>query len=725
VRADSRHWEFEATNWQLFGEKIQSTKKLWLSVSKDWSGKSLEHLNQDLICQVVLKKSPRKTVPGGFDALLYQLSEQIDAVGYVKRCRNIETAGPKRWTLFSPERSFLASWRLKFREHLQEILKEVGDPESRAVLLAMILGEKHGLTPELHDIFRKSGLYHILVVSGSNLALLGAFFYGVVAFLLSLNPNWLLKMNRHWLSSCIAMVGMALYLYIVGEQAPVIRAFYVAGSLFLTICWLRPFTPLHALWLAMLLMLLGNPFFIFSVSFQLTISATFGILYIYEQRGVELMEKLTLLLKSPSISSKQNRLRGYLQKITGVLALAWLLTLGAFIFTLPVLIYNFHRLSLWGLICNGLYTPWLGWLVMPSGFAGLLLSPICAPLAKLCLNFSTFWIAGMVENLRWFAHLPGADFRLALPNFLSIIFWYLAALFFIGKKYPHLRWITLWAALLLYLPYSFWPQLHGIVLDVGNGLAMVFEMDEPLKFPKFIIVDTGSRHTCHRGIIPYLESRGVRRIEAVYLSHWDEDHVGCLSEVQKNFEIKNIYASYPPPTEKKMTNLSFKLLKEGDLQHFGRMSIAVISPNQTVAFPTKSNNQSLVLVLHTARQNWMLPGDIEKLVEPEVLENWRRKETMSSVSHLNLLVAPHHGSKTSSSADFVEGLRPEKVIISRQRPAGKGVLERYQKIGSEIYWTRKLGSILFEADGEHSDPQIKGYACNSAGKPYHGWGWCP
>lgn len=697
---------------------LQVDKQLLLYQPR-YGGQTLkrEWLGRDLLCSVTLRRAERRRVPGGVDWTLYRFATVHDATGVVKQCEPLALASGDQTT----------SWSQTFYQRATALLAKVGTAQSRAVLQAMLLGDKGSLSEAVKQNYRRSGLYHLLVVSGLHLGLLGFFVYGVVVVLLSIFPTILLHMNRRLVATAAAFLMMALYLAVVGVQPALLRAFLLATLCALALFLNRPFTPLHALYLAAVVLLVFEPFLLFSVSFQLTMAATFGILYGLQGRGKLMLGKLKQRLLKPRRST--NKLLWPRRLLYSIAVLA-LVSLSAFVFTLPIIAHTFHRFSLWGPLTNLIYTPITGWLIMPLGFLGLLCIPFSSTLARGLLEAAAFFTEGVLTHLERLAALPATELQVATPSLIVIALWYLFWLLLLGKPWRYQWQMMAFGVPLFILLQVDRPWRQGVdatLLDVGDGLAAVFEVyqpGQPWSPRQVLLVDTGSAKACDSSLQPYLEHRGIEVIDALYISHWDEDHAGCVAFLQKHYPVKVLYSSYEPPPEMATDAAAIEIVRHGIEHDYGALQLSVLYPPPG-ALPRKSNDRSLVLHFSydaagstTAPIRWLLPGDIERAAERVLLQN-----APPAKRPLELLVAPHHGSRTSSSPDFVAHFRPKRVLISRRRQPSQRVMQRYERLGSQLHLTRHQGTLLWQVDSRGLS--LKGYTCRPDSKPYNGWGVCP
>jgi competence protein ComEC len=557
-------------------------------------------------------------------------------------------------------------------------------PESSAALLAgLILGEKTGLPPEADEAFRRAGVYHILAVSGFNVALLASSVFFVLTAL---------GVSRRTtaVTAGAALVGFAL---VVGGQASVLRA-TVMGLLLLAAMLLdRESQLMNALALAALVLLAWRPGDLWDPGFQLSFAATAGIIYL-----------------APSITSRLVSL-GW----PGWLATAVAVSVGAQAAVTPVMLTHFNQLSLVGIAANLVVVP-LAAVATTLGMLALLVALASAVAAD--VFFQALWLVLLALRATvWAAAaVPAAMVHLPAPGWAAILAWSgtLALVPVLGAR----RWTRPAAAgcLAAALALSIWPwvkpgdgRLRVTFLDVGQGDAILVELPEGPR----LLVDggpAGARRldVGERVVAPFLWNLPAARLDAIAVSHSDPDHSGGLRAVLTRFRVSELWENgrWGPGSEDTLraaerSGACRRTLVAGQRIWLGSALVTVLNPDGTLSLdeppPKGENEESLVLRLDWRGFSLLLTGDLGRPGEDRVLAS------RAPVRALALKVG-HHGSRFSSTDDFLAATRAAVAVISVGarnpfRHPTPEALARLEAAGARIYRTDRDGAVILETDG--------------------------
>jgi competence protein ComEC len=562
-------------------------------------------------------------------------------------------------------------------------------PETSSALLAgLILGEKKGLPPEADEAFRRAGVYHILAVSGFNVALLAS----SVFFVLSA-----LGVSRRAtaVTAGAALVGFAL---VVGGQASVLRA-TVMGLLLLAAMLLdRKSQLMNALALAALVLLAWRPGDLWDPGFQLSFAATAGIIYL-----------------APAVTAWLGT-RGW----PAWLATAAAVSVGAQAAVTPVMLVHFNQLSLIGIAANLVVVP-LAAVATTLGMLALVVALASAVVAD--VFFQALWLVLLALRAAvWAAAaVPAAMVHLPAPGWAAIFTWSgaLALAPFLGRtSWGARRWTrpAAVACLTAALALSIWPwvkpgdgRLRVTFLDVGQGDAILVELPEGRR----LLVDggpAGARRldVGERVVAPFLWNRPAARLDAVAVTHSDTDHSGGLRAVLTRFRIGELWENgrWGPGSEETLraaerSGACRRPLVAGQRIWLGSALVTVLSPDGTLPLdepaPDGENEQSLVLRLDWRGFSLLLTGDLGRPGEERVLAS------RAPVRALALKVG-HHGSRFSSTDEFLAATRAAVAVISVGarnpfRHPTPEALARLEAAGARIYRTDKDGAVILETDG--------------------------
>jgi competence protein ComEC len=628
-----------------------------------------------------------------------------------------------------------------------------GDTYRSGMMQALMIGQSFQLERVWTQYYRETGTFHALVISGTHVAILAAFFLFFlrvcfvpesVALLLTVVAAWFYALLTGWLAPCTrAAAGLTLVL--------------VAGYFY------RERRALNLLAAVALGFLVFDPEQMFDASFQLTflavaflgafamplIRATSGPL----ARGLQdLGDRDRDIHLPPRVAQFRIEMRQLAETVSrvahfparaGTLAVAVTGRLLLFFYeitvisaviqaglALPMVVY-FHRIGISGLSANAFVVPLMG-LAVPLGFVAVFTGWVwVAKIAGVLL-----WLSQKV--VYWHASVEPAWRIPTPPVWLGVAF--SAAL--IAAAIARGRWwrigtalaVAVFLALLLWHPFP--PDVHPgelemTAIDVGQGDSIF------VVFPdgKRMLVDGGGIPSFGRQtrsqldigedvVAPYLWDRGIRSLDVVVLSHAHEDHIGGLPALVDDFHPKELWTGATPdsPTwqtlQKKAAANGVKIVPMHFPRRFafGGAEIEVLAPPPDYV-PTDSpkNNDSLVLRLGYGRNGFLLSGDAERPIEREMLAE-------DEIRRTDVLKVAHHGSRTSTNEDFVSAVAPVFAVISVGLDNSYGlpnrdVIERLRQHHAVVYRTDQDGLITVLSDGYRLHVETTSPAAESSGSP--------
>ncbi|HKR21554.1 MAG TPA: DNA internalization-related competence protein ComEC/Rec2 [Pyrinomonadaceae bacterium] len=677
------------------------------------------------------------------------LSEYLERKGYaatgvVKRASAIVRLEDTR--VFPP-----LAWLYVLRERLQREIDSHFDAETAGVLGAAVLGNRHNLSNAASERFREGGTFHVLVISGLHISFIG----GIV--LLGVRR----LTNRRVLQFVLPATIVWGYSIAVGAESSVVRAalmftFVGAGAVLF-----RPATSLNALGGAALVLLVHSPKELFDPSFQLTFLSVLAIVAV----AWPLLRKFAAIgswyptSESPYPPSCSRGLKAFcevlfwserhwkqeiarsthhyrifkvplaavlerwhVQRVMRYVFGAVVVSIAVQIVLLPQMILYFHRLSLSSLVLNIVVSILLAVLAAVALVALIVVQvsgQLAAPLFKLAQMVD--WL--MVHSVDPFANLGVASLRLpeysGWPRIVYVVYYVplLALIIALNRWQPMARSVTknrqafplavvqcvLMMSLILH-PFSarhMDAQLRVDFLDVGQGDAALITMPDGTT----LLVDGGgrpferaSRSVGEAVVSEYLWWRGLDRVDYVLATHADADHIDGLNDVVRNFEVGAALVGRAPANDPEFAKFSqnriiLQTIHAGDVIRFGEVEMKILWPPPGTE---SNNNDSVVLKIQFKQISILLTGDIEKKAEAAL--------TTSNLQSDVVKVA-HHGSKTSSTAEFVSATKPRFAIISVGKDSMFGhphaeVVERWKSIGAEVLTTGECGTITVTTDGK-------------------------
>jgi competence protein ComEC len=657
--------------------------------------------------------------PGAFDRVTYLRRQGI------YRTATLHGSEVRRLHGFRGSRFVAAVWRAReWAERRADHLMGAGSRHS-ALVKAMVLGDGAYLDRALGRAFQRTGTYHALVVSGSHVALMAWF---------SLWLFRVLRLGRG--TAAIASFGAVLALVLlVGAQLPVVRAAAMVVLYLVGRHYHRERHTLNVIAAAALAMLLWDPQGLFDASFQLSflcVALIGGVAMPILERSLEPYRCATRDLPNtdrdlhlePRLAQTRIEWRLFAERLPlppslAMLGVASMLRLGIWTaelavvscvvqvgLTLPMAVY-FHRVSWSGLSANLFAAPLLS-AIVPVGFLAILTGwTVPAQCVSLLLR-------ALVAVVEWHAGLTWLEHRVpAPPGWLAAAFAVALAGLSWTLHRARLRWpaaLALLAAVALLVWHPFRPRLDAgrlelTTLDVGQGESLFLV----LPGGQTILMDAGAARTIDLGeevVSPYLWSRSIRRLDIVALSHAHADHIGGLPALLENFDVGELWVGANPPTADyrrlletaSRRRVPVTRLAAGDTRVLGSVSFEVLWPRRDYTpLDLPGNDDSLVLVARYGRRRFLLAGDIERKPEQRLARELR-------LPRVDLLKVPHHGSRTSTSADLLDAARPWLAVISAgfdnpYRHPHPDVLARLTARRIAVWRTDRDGLITVSTDG--------------------------
>lgn len=623
-----------------------------------------------------LKRPHGSVNPGGFDYEAWLFRQGIDATGYVRSGDDNLRSAPAGWH----------AWDSQLRAWVDGLLMpQLHERRHAGLMRALIIGESSQLTPQEWRLFGATGTIHLMVISGLHIAL--------VAWCCHQLGGWvgrhLLAPGLLWSAGSVAawsaLLGAFLYTALSGFALAATRALIMTAIWAAAKLLRRQIDPWFGLVLALSLVLLSDPLAPSSSGFWLSFGAVMTLMLLFQ--GTQQQE--------------WSRLRRFGREW-------WLAQWGLFFAMLPILLWWNYSASLASPIANLLVVPLFDLLLVPLLLLATLLTPLSSTLADL-LFAGGDWLLDLTDRfLHWMAASPLAAARVIQPP--AWLLWLLLPallLWLLPRTLPGRPW-----ALLLLLPLWLMPVRHTdseplrlTVLDVGQGLAVVVEVGERL-----LIYDTGP-HASERFdagsqiIAPYLRWRGRTVIDALVVSHADRDHDGGAAGLLREVPVGRVYVSGDSLWGLQRDQIDLHPCRSGDGWRWQEVEFRFLHPD----LPRfgSDNNNSCVLQIKSGDQSILLTGDIEAAAERQLLQRW------GSALQATLLVAPHHGSNSSSMPDFIDAVAAKQVIFSAgyrnsYRHPHPQVVQRYAETGATLYNSAATGAVGYaiQSGGGMAPPSL-------------------
>lgn len=664
----------------------------------------------------------------------------VDTVGYLAH-QGVRLTGSARANTVEVLPGFvgtrLGASRSAARRSVLAHITTLWPGERGALMQAMLIGGRAFFARELKTDFQRTGTYHILVVSGINV--------GILAFAVL----WTLR-KLPFGDTCATVLTILLscgYAFLADLGPPIVRATLTLKLYLLTRLLFRDRSGLNALGVAALGMLLVNPRTLFEASFQLTfvsVVAVAGIAVPLLRRTVYPFQRALRNLDSPAYDysaptraaqfrSDLRLIRDQLKGIVGAyastfvivstsalaLAATELLLISTVIqiaLALPMAWY-FHRATTMSLPANALVIPIAG-VLMPAAVGAVALSYISWWLAYLPAHVTSYSLDLLTGTIRVLGHLRVSDVRVPTPSLLTCCAAACAfgvCLLLVRRKpwiaapgVALLAFSALW--IVAFPPAPKWrPGVFEVTaIDVGQGDSLLMVTPQG----KTLLLDAGGMPGSSRSdfdvgeevVSNYLWSRGIRRLDAVAVSHAHTDHMGGMRTVIANFRPHEFWYGVESPSpgfvELQETARRFTTVlvprTAGEAFDFGGVQIRVLNPQKGWA-PSEppQDDESLVLHAQFGDTSALLVGDAHQTIEKLLLDKRLQAD---------LLKVGHHGSATSSSPEFLAAVKPRYAVVSVgfynsfKHPRTE-VMKRYANAHIHTYRTDLSGATSFYLDG--------------------------
>jgi competence protein ComEC len=598
---------------------------------------------------VRLKKPHGYANPGGFDYEQWLFTQGIGATGYVRSKPTALFIGTSGYNFSSAD----------LRQYFHTLLtKQIGHSPYYGIYEALVIGYKANVTQEQWQLFKNTGTIHLMVISGLHIGLIASIAYFITLKGLTFSKG--LQVSPPQVAALVTIAVSSLYAALAGFTVPTQRALIMLVVMMLSIIWQRHSRPIAVLLLALLVVVLVNPYTILSPGLWLSFLAVGLIQYV-----------VTARLKPT----------GYLLSAVKVHAI---LMIGL----MPLLIAFFQQFSVLSPVANFFAVPLVTFWIVPLLLLAVITSLFSDSLGVFVFKIVELGFDVLLGGLSVLAHLDFSVASVANSNPITWLLAILGAMILMMPRGLQGRWL----GVVLLAPILFVAseqtergEYKLTLLDVGQGLSAVVQTANHV-----LIYDAGARFSSgdmgKRVIVPFLRFNNIKTIDVLMVSHSDNDHIGGVQSIIKAMDVNEVITSEPQA----LPLLKPSLCQQGQQWQWDGVTFSILSPDDK-RFRAQNDN-SCVLKVSSSSGTVLLPGDIE-LPREVFLTNRLKAELKADV-----LIAPHHGSNTSSSETFLAAVSPRWVLI----PAGyrnrfnlprSEVLERYKHYRIEAFNVSDTGAL--------------------------------
>jgi competence protein ComEC len=618
---------------------------------------------------VRLRRPHGNVNPGGFDLEAWLLQQDLRATGYV--------IGGERMAAFAGRfRDHVAHARESVRDRILHALD--GEPYA-GVIVALAIGDQRAIAESQWTVFNRTGVSHLVSISGLHVTVFAAFAGGLAFALVRRCPRLTSRVPGRRVAAVVGVAAAGAYTLLAGAEVPAVRTF---AMLAVAACgvWIgRPGTA-AVVWLwALAAVLACDPWAPLTAGFWLSYGAVALLLYASAAR-----------LRPGPPTSWRERLVHVVRETTHA---QWVVTVGL----APLTIALFAQMSLIAPIANAVAIPAVTLLVVPLALTG-----IFVPL-DVFFELAHAALAPLMRLLDVLAALPDAAWQQHAPPLWTVVAGCVGAVWLLAPAAVPARALgVVWLLPLFVVRPP--PLMEGAfrltVLDVGQGLASVVQTRDFT-----LVYDTGPQftETANAGariVAPYLRASGVRRIEGLVVSHQDLDHSGGALALQSAVAIGWLASSLPEdhPIVAGAQRPIRCLAGQQWTWNGVRFSVLHPSPDEYRDAHAKTNDRSCVVRIDSAHGSALLTGDIEARSEARLLATQRDR------LRADVLVVPHHGSRTSSTRAFVRAVGPSIALVgcgyrNRFGHPRADIVARYTSNGIAVLRTDLLGALTLTFDG--------------------------
>ena len=561
---------------------------------------------------------------------------------------------------------------IKLRKYIKSKLREKLKKENSELAISLIVGDRSHISSEVEDNFKKANLMHMLAISGAH--------FSYVILIATFISN---RLQHKRLGQLIQIIAIIFFMNLTGNTASVVRAGIMSILLIGSSICKRQNDSLNNIAISAIIQIINNPYIIFDSGFMLSYSGVLGIILFYK--------KISEHIHFKSIA----------------------LTISANIFIIPIMIYNFHTIS-GSFIISNICASWLLGIIIILEFISL-----CIPI-KLLYMILDVLIMMLRKIAEICANIPFA--QMYVPRYAIFFVIVIYILIFCRKlkcrKYVY-SFLTIGVSILLIVNFTdvYQDRMRINFIDVGQGDSCLIRYKGTN-----IMIDSGGSLSKNKDgksydigenvLNNYLLNRGITRLDYIMASHFDEDHSQGFVFLLKNMKVKNVIISEQYKTSSiyeqfkqicKKQNIQIIYVRSGDKIRIKDLAFKILHPkskeNQISENPL--NNNAIVCMVKYKNRRILFTGDIEKVAENEMVKEY------TNGLKADILKVGHHGSKTSTTKEFLDLINPSVALIgvgqnNKFGHPNEDVIKRLEEKNIQIYRTDEMGeiSVIIDKNGK-------------------------
>jgi competence protein ComEC len=642
--------------------------------------------------QAKLKPPYSMQNPDVFDYEFYLFSNNIHAMA---------SSTKQEWKYIDNTGLYDSTWVEQLRYKIEHnMLPFIEKLPHKAIILALTIGNQAYISTEQWKLFNRSGIGHLISISGLHITMLAIIMGLLPLIFIRIWPNICNYIRKKNLCAISGLSSALLYTLISGSEIPAVRTYLM---LFIAVVLYKRFNIAVNLSISCLCILIFDPWAIASSSFWLSFGA---------------IALLIFMAKHSSNNTQQNKKNKDIHKnikYMQILRSSIVMQLGISLAMIPLCILIFGQFSIVSPLANMIAIPLISYIIAPFALLSACLSSIdiniinyasikIFDLCNFCIDICIAWCTQTLT-------MPIAYAHAAYPS-LPVLVLSIVGMICILLPYKW-RWygVVLMLPLISHENHKINPtskEIFAVFFDVGQGNSILIKTAN-----HSLLFDTGAitfsrKIIAENTIIPALQRIGIKKIDDIVISHADADHIGGLGKVLENFDVSNILVGMPLEHPSLIKALKYsKIDNKPDISQcapkawqYDGVAFIMLAPSYGHDFAADfanntDNNSSCVLKIVSGSNSILLTGDLESPTELNMIEQYQ--DLLAS----DILLAPHHGSKTSSSMEFLQKVKPSHIIVQNgffntYKHPNTNVMERYNQIGSKIWRSDYDGAVMLD-----------------------------